>query len=39
VQYKLLGAILNNVDLRTMRRYGRGQRESEFYGSRASMIR
>jgi polysaccharide biosynthesis transport protein len=38
VQYKLLGAVLNNVDLRTMRRYGRGQQESEFYGSRRSMI-
>ena len=38
VHYKLLGAVLNNVDLRTMRRYGRGQQESEFYGSRASMI-
>jgi hypothetical protein len=38
VQYKLLGAVLNNVDLRTMRRYGRGRQESEFYGSRASMV-
>jgi capsular exopolysaccharide synthesis family protein len=38
VQYKLLGAVLNKVDLRTMRRYGRGQHESEFYGSRASMF-
>jgi len=38
VQYKLLGAVLNNVDLRTMRRYGRGQQESEFYGSRPSMV-
>jgi polysaccharide biosynthesis transport protein len=38
VQYKLLGAVLNDVDLRTMRRYGRGQHESEFYGSRASMF-
>jgi Mrp family chromosome partitioning ATPase len=37
VQYKLLGAVLNKVDLRTMRRYGRSQHESEFYGSRASM--
>jgi succinoglycan biosynthesis transport protein ExoP len=38
VQYKLLGAVLNNVDLRTMRSYGRAQQESEFYGSRASMF-
>ena len=38
VQYKLLGAVLNNVDLRTMRRYGRGQQESEFYGSRPSAV-
>jgi len=38
VQYKLLGAVLNKVDLRTMRRYGRSPHESEFYGSRASMF-
>jgi succinoglycan biosynthesis transport protein ExoP len=38
VQYKLLGAVLNYVDLRTMRKYGRGQHESECYGSRASMF-
>jgi polysaccharide biosynthesis transport protein len=38
VQCKLLGAVLNNVDLRTMRSFGRGQQESEFYGSRASMV-
>jgi capsular exopolysaccharide synthesis family protein len=37
VQCKLLGAVLNNVDLRTMRRYGQRQQESEFYGSRASI--
>jgi capsular exopolysaccharide synthesis family protein len=38
VQYKLLGAVLNNVDLCTMRNYSRSQRESEFYGSRGSMV-
>jgi succinoglycan biosynthesis transport protein ExoP len=38
VQFKLLGAVLNNVDLRTMRKYGRGQQESEFYGSRPSFV-
>jgi capsular exopolysaccharide synthesis family protein len=38
VQYKLLGAVLNNVDLHTMRRYTRAQQEAEFYGSRRSMI-
>ncbi|WP_426616124.1 P-loop NTPase [Bradyrhizobium sp. McL0616] len=37
MQCKLLGVVLNNVDLRTMRRYGYRQQESEFYGSRASM--
>jgi Mrp family chromosome partitioning ATPase len=37
VQFKLLGAVLNNVDLRTMRRYGHRQQDSEFYASRASM--
>jgi capsular exopolysaccharide synthesis family protein len=38
VKYKLLGAVLNRVDLRTMRSYGRSQHESEFYGSRSSVF-
>jgi capsular exopolysaccharide synthesis family protein len=38
VQDQLLGTVLNNVNLRAMRLYGRGpQEESEFYGSRSSL--